>query len=64
MTSINKKKLLLLMKNQYEKLTVPVTKDESIERGKGGWGVYMSEKRFVLRIKFCTAYEILLFVYS
>ena len=55
------------MKNQYEKLTVPVTKDESIERGKGGeggGGVYMSEKRFVLRIKFCTAYEILLFVYS
>ena len=37
MTSINKK-LLLLMKNQYEKLTVPVTKDESIERGKGGEG--------------------------
>ena len=30
----------------------------------GGGRSYISEKRFVLKIKFCTAYEILLFVYS
>ena len=65
MTSINKELLLLNEKQITRNELCPwLTEDESIVRGEEGGGAYKSEKRFVLKIKFCTAYEILLFVYS